>query len=539
MSSEEFDALVNDMFYHFMKRDPISATFMGLHEFDEEMPDGSRTAYLEDIESKRLYLYKFESMPVESLPPEKALDRELAIHGLNLQLLEDQSLRIWESMPDGVNMLGDALFPLLIREFAPFSSRVSSMTKRIEKAPQFLEETKNRIIRPVKLWVKIAADTSKQIPLLLQTITSSARSRGQESSRLEEAVQETCTYLKEYEEWLSTELLPKAVDEFAIGVEKFEQLLKMRDLGMSSEEILAFGEASLIDEKRYLEELSKKIDPYASTSEVKNRIKANHPSTFKEALRVVRQTVQDAKRFVSENDFATIPAAEDLIVTETPNYLRHVIPFAAYFSPARFETRKVGIYITTPPADDKVECLSELNYASISNTVVHEGYPGHHLQLTYNALNPSLVRAIFQGTEFIEGWAHYCEEAMRNLGWKDTLEAKFMQTVDLIWRATRIVIDVGLSTGKISFDDAVDILVKETGMARVSAVAEVKRYTYTPSYQLSYYLGKYLIKSLKKDVEKIWGDNYSDKRFHDYLLDSGGLPLRLLKKAITHSHLKR
>jgi uncharacterized protein (DUF885 family) len=533
-NSEEFDTLVEDLFNHFMKRDPISATYMGLHQFDGEMPDGSRDAYLKDLESMRRYLSKFEAFSTDDIPPEKAVDHELALYGLKLQIFENEQLRFWESMPSGVNTIGDALFPLLTRDFAPFESRLNSITQRIKKAPQFLEETKGRIRRPVKLWVQIAAESSKQLPLFLDTIISTARSKKQESRSLEEAVKELCTGLKEYDEWLSAELMPKAREEFAIGQEKFEELLRLRGFDKSSGEILAFGESSLRGEKKSLEELSRKIDPDAAVSEVKARIKSKHPASFKESLNLVQQTVQEAKQFVSEHGFATIPEGEDLIVMETPSYLRHIIPFAAYFSPARFESSKVGVYITTPPDGDD-EVLAELNYASIANTAVHEGYPGHHLQLTYNALNPSLIRALFHGTEFIEGWAHYCEEAMKNLGWRDTLEARFMQTVDLIWRAARIVLDVKLSTGIISFNEAVDLLIKETGMARASAFAEVKRYTFTPGYQLSYYLGKHLIKNLKKETEGLWGDGYSDRRFHDVILGSGGLPIKFLKKIITDS----
>lgn len=532
--SEEFDRLVEDMFNHFMKRNPVSATFMGLHQFDGEMPDGSREAYLKEIESMRRYLSKFEAFNTADLPDEKALDCELAIHGLKLQIFEDESLKFWEAMPDGVNTIGDALFPLFIRDFAPFESRFNSIRQRLEKAPRFLEETKSRIRRPMKLWVQIAAESSKQLPPFLETITSAARSRNLDTRSFEAAVKELCSHLKGYEEWLSSELMPKAGEDFAIGQEKFDELLRLRGFDMSSGDILAFGESSLREEKKRLEEIGRMIDPSATVEEVKTKIKSNHPATFEETLNLVKRTVEESRRFVSKHGFATLPEGEVLLVKETPSYLRHIIPFAAYFNPAKFEPDKTGIYITTPPEGD-AEALSELNYVSISNTAVHEGYPGHHLQLTYNALNSSLVRALFNGPEFIEGWAHYCEEAMKILGWQDTLEARFMQTVDLVWRAARIVIDVKLSTGVMTFEEAVDFLVKETGMVRASAVAEVKRYTYTPGYQLSYYLGKHLIKDLKRDAENLWGAKYSDRRFHDLILRSGGLPIKFLKKIIASS----
>ena len=107
-----------------------------------------------------------------------------------------------------------------------------------------------------------------------------------------------------------------------------------------------------------------------------------------------------------------------------------------------------------------------------------------------------------------------------------------MQTVDLIWRAARIIIDVRISTNRITFENAVNMLVEETGMMKSAATAEVKRYTYTPGYQLSYYLGKHLIKNIKKDAKKLWGDSFSDRRFHDLLLSSGGMPVKFLKQVI-------
>jgi|TARA_B100000315_G_scaffold194432_1_gene185088 hypothetical protein len=530
----EFDNLVEEMFNYVMKQHPIYATYMGLHQFDGYMPDGSRESNLKDIKSMRHYLSLFESFPNDELSRDKSLDRDLAIHGLKLELFEQESLRFWESIPEGVNTLGDALFPLIAKNFAPFESRLDSMLQRIEKAPKFLVETKSRIQKPVKLWVEIAAESSKNLPYFLDTIISNAKSNHLNTPRLENAINDLCNNLKEYEDWLLTELMPKAQDEFAIGQKKFDNLLLLRGFDMDSYKILAFGESSIIKEKQHLNEISKKIDPSISVQQVKAKIKSKHPASFEDALNTVKQTVQDAKQFVVENGYATIPEGEDLLVMETPSYLKHIIPFAAYFGPARFESSKVGIYITTHQ-EEKTDSLVELNYASMANTAVHEGYPGHHLQLTYNALNPSLVRSLFSGTEFIEGWAHYCEEAMRLLGWRNTLEAQFMQTVDLIWRAARIIIDVKISTNKISFENAVNILVKETGMVKSAATAEVKRYTYTPGYQLSYYLGKHLIKGLKNDAKKLWGERFSDGRFHNLLLSSGGMPVKFLKQIIIDS----
>ncbi len=98
-SVEKFDNLVEEMFNYLMKQHPIYATYMGLHQFDGDMPEGSRESNLKDIESMRHYLSLFVDFPDDDLPRERSLDRVLAIHGITMELFEQESLRFWESIP--------------------------------------------------------------------------------------------------------------------------------------------------------------------------------------------------------------------------------------------------------------------------------------------------------------------------------------------------------------------------------------------------------------------------------------------------------
>jgi uncharacterized protein (DUF885 family) len=170
-----------------------------------------------------------------------------------------------------------------------------------------------------------------------------------------------------------------------------------------------------------------------------------------------------------------------------------------------------------------------LNYASIRNTAVHEAFPGHFLQgATSN--RGSFVRLLAQGTETVEGWAHYCEEMMTEKGFITDLETRLIQVNDMIWRAVRIIVDVKLSRGEMSFEEAVGMLVKETGMSKEGATAEVKRYTQSPGYPLSYLIGKHLILQLKEEVKQKMGNRFNDRFFHDTITANGYLPISMLHK---------
>jgi uncharacterized protein (DUF885 family) len=100
----------------------------------------------------------------------------------------------------------------------------------------------------------------------------------------------------------------------------------------------------------------------------------------------------------------------------------------------------------------------------------------------------------------------------------------------MIWRAVRIIVDVKLARGEMGIDEAVDMLVKETGMTKDSAIAEVNRYTLTPGYPLSYLLGKHLILQLRDEIKQKMGDQYTDKFFHDTITHNGNLPITFLRK---------
>ena len=315
-----------------------------------------------------------------------------------------------------------------------------------------------------------------------------------------------------------------------IGAAKFRRLIALRELGLTVDEIYAIGKRFLRESRRELGRLAQEIPGGGSVEGAKEAVKGDHPADWKEALDYTPKAMEDAKRFIPDHDLAPIPSHEVLRVTEPPPYLRHLLPFAAYNSPGHFDKVQEGLYMVTP-YEDKPEMLRENSYAGTRNTAVHEGYPGHHLQLSCANLNPSLARLLSYGAvESVEGWAHYCEAMMKEEGFGDDPATRFAQMLDQLWRAARIVIDVDLHCGRMTFDQAVDYLVTECGFERPGAVGEVKRYSYTPAYPLSYLTGKHLILRLRKDVKKGLGRAYSDKFFHDTYLYAGSIPMRYMRE---------
>jgi uncharacterized protein (DUF885 family) len=468
----------------------------------------------------------------EQLNDEHKIDWEVIVRAYERGKFDFYERRMHELNPDASEELGGLIFIMFTRNYAPLEKRLDAIAARVEKFPKFLEEFRSRFAnsQPVKLWTEMAIEGTQQIGGLFQFILYAAKGKVSDKvyERLVKAVENLQPALKVQMEWLSG-LLPKAKEEWALGREKFERLIQLRDLGMNSDEIYQLGVKYLEELKIKRKQLAQQIALGKSVEEVMKIVESKAPKTFEEALEFTKKTMDEARRFVQEKNLATVYPEDVLLVEETPGFLAPVLPFAALMMPAKFDKPQIGIYIVTRPKD-LANLGKHLNYSSIRNTAVHEAFPGHLLQgATSN--RGSFVRLLSDGTETVEGWAHYCEELMLEKGFITDLETRLIQVNDMIWRAVRIIVDVKLSRGEMSFEEAVEMLVKETGMSREGATGEVKRYTMTPSYALSYLIGKHLIQKLKQELKQKMGDKFDEKSFHDTITANGYLPISMLRKA--------
>lgn len=531
-ANTKFDQTEKEMFKTLIGRDPLLATSLGIHDYDHLLPDGTLKAKLEDIEIARNYLKRIEEFEDAELTQERLFDKDLAIDSLKLSLFFDENLRLWSSSPEAPHTLGASLFLLFTREFAPIQDRLGKLNDRIQVIPRFLRDSRERIIDPVELWITLAIQATEGLPHLLEEIVTIAKDvKFSLRDDLTGVSEDATAAISGYKDWLSNKVLTRSRKNFAIGKKNFDKILELRGLGLSSDELLRFAYSALEKEKARLRELALKVRPGATVEDVKQMIKSRHPKSFREALEAYRRSIEASKNFIIERNVFRIPANEAVIVRETPKFMKSLVSTAAIFQPAKFDKDQISIYLITSHQDQKF--LEEHNYHSIPNTTVHEAYPGHHLQGCCANANQSLIRLLTPfPVEFVEGWAHYCEEYMKDIGFDDSIEARFEQTIGMIWRATRMILDTQLARGEITFEAAVKFLVEQTGMERQIATIEVNEYAERPSYFLSYYLGKQMIQKLKRDVKEKLGEDFDERKFNDLLLYAGSIPMKYIRRAV-------
>ena len=336
-----------------------------------------------------------------------------------------------------------------------------------------------------------------------------------------------------YTTWLEG-TLADGTDEWPIGRERHDALVELRAFdGLDADGILELGHRTLAEERAARSAAAREVDPDADEAEViatrqgRPRRRRSMPRWRRTATRCAAPAPTSSSATSSRS-----PTTSASTSSRRPQYLRNVIPFAAYFSPAAFDRDSKGIYVVTPSVHGDPNAMREHNLASISNTSIHEAYPGHHLQLDVARRHPSLTRLLADAPEFVEGWGMYSELMMREHGFDDAPRYRVMLHTDAIWRACRIILDVRLHRGELTVEEGIDFLVEQTRFERDNARSEVEWYTYRPTYPLSYLLGRTLLLELRADEQRRLGDAFSLRGFHDTLLRNGSLPISFHRRLL-------
>ena len=514
---------------------PVLGTELGLHHHDAELGDGGREAVLGELAAERAHLTAIEAIDEDGLSPSARFERDLELHNVRRSIFDTDVLRLWERRSLALDTIGDGLFLLFARDHAPLDERLAAISGRLEAVPQHLEEAKTRAAIPqVRIWQAMEIETASELPSFLAEIAAATEGTiaPAERRRLDRAIAAADLAVEMYGTWLEG-TLADGTDDWPAGRERHDALVAHRAFdGLAADAILELGWQKLAEEKAARIAAAREVDPDATESDVIDRIKSNQPADFAAALDAYRDAMLRARAHLLEADLISIPGDERIDVIATPTYLRNVLPFAAYFPPAPFDCDAKGIYVVTPSVGGDPSAMREHNVASISNTSVHEAYPGHHLQLDVARRHPSLTRMLTDAPEFVEGWGMYSELMMREHGFDDDARFRVVVHTDAIWRACRIILDVRLHRGEIGIDEAIDFMVEHTSFQRANAAAEVKWYTYRPTYPLSYLLGRTLLLQLRADEQRRLGDAFSLKTFHDTLMRNGSLPISFHRRLL-------
>lgn len=519
--------------------DPVSATQAGVTTYDDRYGRYSAAALAPHLAALKAIAAALEEATVDSLDQE--IDRTALLNEIRVTLRRFERERPQAKNPGFwlAHLLAGLHFLMLRRDRTP-ALRAGAVLHRLEDVPAFLDDARAALAEPVRVFVGTALRVVEGGIALVREVGSRAGADAPDQAdalraAADGAVAALAAFRHDLERWLDV-----GSDGFAIGEDDFNFRLHYEHaLRDTAPELWRYGHHLKEEIEADLAERARRLNGGGGWHALVDRLRADHPTAGGLVEAYAREMAR-AREFVAQRALAPIPDAP-LEVVPTPAFMRPIIPFAAYDSPGPYSTDRTGwFYVTVPDerlsAPEQERILRDHCRFEVPATALHEGYPGHHLHLVHAQQQPSHVRKYVWTPLTVEGWALYCEDMMGEEGFYTSEEELLFQRVHMLWRAERILLDVGLHTRGMTFEHAVDQLADTLHIDRANAEAEVRRYCAEPAYPLCYAVGRRELLRLRDDYRAARGADFTLARFHEALLAYGGLPVTLIRWGLGLNH---
>ena len=595
---EKFEALRDRLFVRHLLFNPVTATYLGADGYSDvlQATNGALKDYSESALARELAFYRethedLQGIALGTLPSNLQVDHRVMDAQLKflIRLLRDRkyyqravdtyTTEPFRGVDWQIQQMQDAGSGLLGTE-----GEWKHVVSRVEGIPAYLDRARANLLagimsRNVPDWRMVERNgidpSLTSVEYFRRTLPDIAsklignRPFGQPViPQLTQAGERAANAWAEFAEFLRSAYADDKADHFAAGTDEYEW--RVRNVfgdARSAAELYEYGGqqvalyARLID--RVVATIAKDAHLDAATTRaVVEYLAEDSPKNDDELFRWYRETAARAVTYGREQGMFAVPGNYKLDILPTPPVLQNSIDAAYYMAPP-FRKSGVGRFYLTPTGNDPAR-LRLKNRASIADTAIHEGFPGHdwHFKyMTQHAADISNVRWLTPGAVedsssmwsdslAAEGWGLYAEEMMaepvpgRPYGFYSAPEY-FYELQGQMTRAVRVRVDVGIHTGRMTFDEARDYYVdhaefypgacgKSDSDARAaceSADRAIYRYSKWPTQAIAYNLGKTTIIALREETKKKMGTAYSPRAFHERFMRMGTVPVAFFKDA--------
>ena len=545
---------------------PVAATLAGDHSADHELDHVNATARAKSLARYEEYRKALAAIDRDELSRANQVDAELLGNEIESSIWEYETLQEWAWNPlVYVNISGNSIYGLVARDFAPLEERLADVTSRLEQLPRFFEQARASIQpnRVPKIHAETAVQQNPGLASVIETMVVPHLSELTPAARedLEAAIETAKDAIAAHQNWLEVELLPKAAGDFRIGAELYDRKLAFAlDSPLNRRDIRIRAEQEYESVRNQMYDVAKQVylqtHPYTFFPDAPDEafkqviIRAALEQAYQQLpprdgiVEVAREQLQQATEFVIEKNIVTMPD-DPVEIIIMPEFQRGVS--VAYLdAPGPLDQGQAAFYAVAPlPADwtdtQVNSFLREYNLYSIQDLTIHEGVPGHYLQLALSNRYPSVLRGVLSSGSFVEGWAVYAERVMIDEGYLD--DDPLMRLINLKWylRAiTNAIIDAAIHVDGMSRDEAIKLMIEGGFQEEREAAGKWVRAQLTSAQLSTYFVGYQEHVEMRRAVEAAWGEEFTLRRYHDQALSYGSPPVKyvhalILGDAIPHS----
>jgi uncharacterized protein (DUF885 family) len=527
--SARFEGLLDGYFETLLAQQHTFATVVGLKSGEGKLPVATHEAEARDERRRQLALRKLDALSPRELDPEQQLDR-LAFRALLQRECEDHARHRSALDPNALDQVMNILLHELMRGDDEPARAARNLRSLLRATPRFLAEAVTLVDRPEPVWRRIMQQGAAGAGSLFAAVEAFLRKHSpskDDAVALEAARKAFARYVDR------VSARPQApAGSFAVGAEIVQRRVRDElglDYTLGQIESLALAEVKRVEAR--LQEACARFGRGRSAHDIIAEARAawNPPADLLELYRGETRRLVGALRALK---IVSFPPGETLKVKPVSDFMRPLLPTAAYTQPGAFARRQRGIFwvndlsvTRTTAAEKRAE---RQQHFGVALTCAHEAYPGHHLQFATANRHPRRWRRLFAHAVFYEGWTLWCEQMMVDLRLDRSPWLHVQQLHDALWRCHRILVDLRLQTRRYTYDQAVRHLMRHVGFTRARAEADVNWYCGSPTVPMSYWLGRLENERLRQRL--VAGRGWSLRRFNDWLLNFGTLPQSWLEK---------
>jgi uncharacterized protein (DUF885 family) len=504
----------------FVELEPVAATSIGDHRHDGRWPDLTpagrkrRLAFIDDWSAN------FSALEPADLTADEIIDRDLVIGELEAWRFDETELRedAWNPL-EWVYLLGNGIFPLLAREYAPLADRLTSVAARLETLHEATDAAALTLVgagsrRPVgRFQTENALDQLPGISELIDDALAEAEHAAADDKRvaslrprLTAAAETAREALAAFERQLRETVLPSSEGEARLGPDLFARKMRhsLRSDALTPERILAAAEREFGAIRAEMVRIARDLWPTWRPSESSPRDEADLVRGVLDAIAGEHQEPGDLLDFCREENarIEAFCAERDLIgIVDDPLDIRWTPLFlrsqggAMLIAPGPLDKGLATFFAITPiPGDwtpeQRESYLREDNDRMLRLLTIHEAVPGHYLQGVYANRTASLPRSIFGSGLFHEGWAVYVTQVMMDAGYgAEDPALRLVHWKFYLRSVTNAIIDARIHTGGMTENEAVGLMVDGGFQEEAEARAKYRRARLSSTQLSTYFAG--------------------------------------------------
>jgi uncharacterized protein (DUF885 family) len=493
----------------------------------EHVPGQRRSWSAESVAKQRADLASFNArwkkMDAGKMPMPRQVDYRLMGSALARVHWELDLNRRWQHDPTFyVDQTMTAVLETLLPP-PPFDeARSAELIARLRNIPSLIEDAKASLQKPAAPFAKLAIDSLADIRAQLQVVAHDVAPllSGDHAKELAPTIDQASAALESFRSWLE-QRLPAMSASTAVGRDAYEYFLQHVALyPFTPEQLLEMSRQEWARSVVFEQEESqrnKSVAPLKISATIDDQVKRT--AEMESAIR----------DFLGKQEILTVPADfPHYTIRPLPAYLAALAEFGElddFTGPSRLNQDCVR---WTPNPSDKLGYFAVATARDPRPIIVHEGVPGHYMQLWLGWRNPDPIRQHYYDSGANEGLGFYAEEMMQQAGlFEDSPHTREIIYNFMRLRALRVEVDVKLALGEFTLTQAADYLSRSVPMDPKTAGGEAALFATTPGQAISYQIGKLQITMFLAEARLRAGDKFNLKAFNDFVWRNGNVPISL------------